>query len=541
MAKLRVSPALVPVALIVFALLFTSASLADSYARIVRLSDVDGSVQIDRNTGQGFEKAIMNMPITQGVRVQTGSVGRAEVEFENGSVLRLVGESTVEFTELALRSNGQRVNDIHVDEGLVYVSFRKKGDDDFRISFANRTLDLTRDVHFRLLVDRGNIEIAVTKGELEVQGQSEVAKVKKNETFNLDLTDGAPYTLAKGITTLNTDDYDQERTTYLDQYASNQNYGNSPYTYGYSDMNRYGSFFDAPGYGMVWRPTSFGAGWDPYSDGYWSNYGNQGYVWVSSYPWGWTPYRYGHWVFLPAYGWAWQPGGWNQWNQGVAILNPPPSYHGPVTPPVGSGSTVVVGTPAPRPPRVIQTEDIHNPRRPDRGPTGGPVSSGVVNSGDARVPRDSRTVGTAPFTPGNPGSTTMMPAPPAPIDRQEIGRPDRATKGEQIVQPPANGAVKTVAPTPVTPAPAPPQNMQPSRPTMPQRTETPHVDPPHATQPSAPVREQRSAPPPPATKQASPPPAPKAASFHSHAGGGWHQTSTVSHASGASRPGRSPK
>ena len=37
---------------------------ADSQARIVRLSDVQGTVQIDKNTGLGFESAFANLPIT---------------------------------------------------------------------------------------------------------------------------------------------------------------------------------------------------------------------------------------------------------------------------------------------------------------------------------------------------------------------------------------------------------------------------------------------------------------------------------------------
>ena len=60
-------------------------SFADSQARIVRLSQVDGDVQIDRNTGQGYEKAFINLPITQGAKLRTGQGARAEIEFEDGS------------------------------------------------------------------------------------------------------------------------------------------------------------------------------------------------------------------------------------------------------------------------------------------------------------------------------------------------------------------------------------------------------------------------------------------------------------------------
>src|SRR4051812_24769208 len=99
MAKQSVLHAVSALALAFCALIIAPFSFADSYARIVRLSDVDGSVQIDRNTGNGFEKAIPNMPITQGVRLETGSTGRAEVEFENGSVVRLTEETSLEFSQ----------------------------------------------------------------------------------------------------------------------------------------------------------------------------------------------------------------------------------------------------------------------------------------------------------------------------------------------------------------------------------------------------------------------------------------------------------
>ena len=93
------SPSRVTFVLLVCALLALPA-LADSQARIVRLSDVQGSVQIDKNTGLGFESAFVNLPITQGTQVRTGDRARAEIEFEDGSSLRLTPNTTVEFSKL---------------------------------------------------------------------------------------------------------------------------------------------------------------------------------------------------------------------------------------------------------------------------------------------------------------------------------------------------------------------------------------------------------------------------------------------------------
>ena len=95
----------VPIALVVVAVLLclSSALFAqDSKARIVRLSFVDGQVQIDRNAGQGWEKAILNMPIIQGSKLSAEQGSHVEVEFEDGSTARLVGPAQVAFPQLTL-------------------------------------------------------------------------------------------------------------------------------------------------------------------------------------------------------------------------------------------------------------------------------------------------------------------------------------------------------------------------------------------------------------------------------------------------------
>lgn len=496
MAKARWSFALPIAALAIFALLTAQNLYADSNARIVRLSDVEGSVQIDRNTGHGFEKAIQNMPITQGVRLETGMTGRAEVEFENGSVLRLAGDSSVQFSNLTLRSNGDQVNEVRVNDGTVYANFRRKGDTDFRLWVGNRPLDLEKDVRLRLRVDRSEAQIAVFKGEVKIQGASESAKVKKNETLTLDLADGSRYNLAKGISRYPADDYDEERNQYLDQYASTRTYGNSPYAYGYSDLNRYGSFFDVPGYGMVWRPVGVGLGWDPYGDGYWSFYPGNGYVWVSGYQWGWTPYRFGSWLFVPSYGWCWRPGYWNRWNTGVSVVNPPAGWRNPTPPPPGGGTTVIVGQPrTPRIPRKIEVEDMG--LRPDGRrkpaivtvpgqPTGAPATGVSIQGGT-----------TTPPAPAAPVVSQPSPVQPSTAGRVEPTRPTKMTRDFEGDAPEVRRGTQRspqqVQPPNTTPAPSRQMSAPPSPPQAPRA----------APATPAPAPKMQSAPPP---IRSSPPP-----------------------------------
>src|SRR6266852_1842917 len=123
-------------------------ALADSQARIVRLSDVQGSVQIYKNTGIGFENAFLNLPITQGTQVRTHDRERAEIEFEDGSTLRIIPDPAVEFSTLSLSDGGKRTSAINLIEGMAYVNWL--GKDDFSLNFSREKISLDHAAHFRV-------------------------------------------------------------------------------------------------------------------------------------------------------------------------------------------------------------------------------------------------------------------------------------------------------------------------------------------------------------------------------------------------------
>ncbi len=318
-------------------------SFADSQARIVRLSQVDGDVQIDRNTGQGYEKAFLNLPITQGTKVRTGSDARAEIEFEDGSTLRITPATAVEFSELALRDSGARASSLNLQTGTAYLNFKgDKSAQEFSLGFGRERLALTKAAHLRVELKDSGATLAMFKGDVEVEGPSGKVEVEKKHSATFDLTGANPYTLANNLEPDPYDDWDKQQEKYHEQYSASSLNSFSPYAYGSSDLNYYGSFYNMPGYGMMWQPYLVGAGWDPFMNGAWMWYPGFGYTWVSSYPWGWTPYRYGSWTYVPSYGWFWQPGNsWAGWNTGPQITNPPRQFNFP-RPPATPGRTLVV-------------------------------------------------------------------------------------------------------------------------------------------------------------------------------------------------------
>ena len=318
-------------------------SFADSRARIVRLSQLDGDVQIDRNTGQGFEKAFINLPIVQGNKLRAGQDARAEIEFENGSTLRITPGTVVEFPQLALRDSGARSSTLNLLQGTAYLNFKGDKEEEFSLTFGREKLALFKPAHLRIELRDADATVAVFKGDVNVAGESgKVVEVDKKHSATFDLAGAAPYTLASNLEPDPYDDWDKQQDKYHQQYSLSSSNGYSPYAYGTSDLNYYGSFYNIPGYGMMWQPFLVGAGWDPFMNGAWMWYPGAGYAWVSAYPWGWTPYRYGSWTYIPSNGWFWQPGrSWAGWNTVPRITNPPQRFSAP-RPPAVPGQTLVV-------------------------------------------------------------------------------------------------------------------------------------------------------------------------------------------------------
>ena len=313
--------------------------LADSQARIVRLSDVQGSVQLDKNTGLGFENAFLNLPITQGAQLKTLQNGRAEIEFEDGSTMRLAPNSTVLFSTLGSSDSGQHTSEINLVEGMAYVNWL--GKDAINLNFSREKVSLDHAAHFRVDTSTEAANVAVFKGSVDIEGPAGKLMVEKKKTASFNAADNDKSTLANNIVEAPLDSWDKESIAYHDQYAKNNS---SPYAYGVSDLNYYGSYSNIPGYGTMWQPYFTGIGWDPFMDGAWSWYPGYGYMFASAYPWGWMPYRYGNWVFVPGFGWMWQPGAWNSWVT-VPRYRPTTLVHVTplVAPTTGTAKTVVVG------------------------------------------------------------------------------------------------------------------------------------------------------------------------------------------------------
>lgn len=475
-------------------------ALADSDARIVRLSYLSGDVELDRRDGRGYESGFLNMPVTESMRIWARGDGFAEIELEDGSTLRLTPDTRVEFLEMRRHSTGRTITMVEFQEGTAYLDL-KGGEDEFRLVFGrSQEVRIERSASFRITIDRSSLDLAVTKGKVEIITPGGSVDVRKGETISFNVDSPSRYVLVDEVREARYDDWDRDRENERERYwARRERDVRYPYNYGVADLHYYGTYIHVPGYGYVWRPLYVSSAWSPFQDGAWVWYSGYGYVWVSSYPWGWVPYRYGTWVYLNSHGWCWQPssGSW-QWAAFPRADRWPGGFHrpsgrnrGPV--PIGRGYRDVwdeerdrarrdrdrdgeesIFTRARREADRRRAGNTSAPGQPDGGTTTPPASEpaptaptadSTRRSGPAPAPdadgggtifeRARREGDRRNAPPAPPPVTESRPAPPPdsrPVPRYEDRGPSKPTPAPAPSTPAPSAAPAPAAPPPSAPA-----------------------------------------------------------------------------------------
>jgi hypothetical protein len=313
-----------------------------SQVRAVRISDVEGKVQVLEGNDVAFDQAEPNMPAVEGMRLVTGDNGRLEIEFEDGSVARVTPDSSIRLTQLRRNADGSTVTQIDALTGLSYYELNSRGGE-YSVHFGVNSATPMQNAVFRVALDASPSQLAVMHGAVHVDdGQGLSLDVHPNQTFQTDPQQPGEFTIAQVVAADSWDQWNSDRDQTLSQLEANQSTARAssgnPDNPAWNDLDYYGNWYSLPGYGQVWSPAGVSANWDPFGNGAWGYYAGSGYTWISGYPWGWWPYHCGAWDFLDGYGWIWIPGncgygfygsGWYPYS---TVWNVPPNYLLPVRP-----------------------------------------------------------------------------------------------------------------------------------------------------------------------------------------------------------------
>jgi hypothetical protein len=319
-------------------------------ARAVRLSSVDGQVQLSKDSQTIADAAVANTPLFEGTRVATGDDGRAEIQFEDGSVARLSPNSSLTLTVLrGAGSNGEA--QISLEGGLGYFELQGGSlSGTIKVCFGDSVATASGFTVMRVNLDTPPGELAVFSGNAHLERGSAVAvDMHGGESLALSATDVSRYTLNETIEPDSWDSWNSDRDQLLTSQAAaatgaTKNYSQSSNP-AWNDLDANGNWYNVPGQGNIWSPyDASNVGWDPYGNGNWGYSPGFGYTWISGYPWGYLPYQCGMWNWYDSFGWGWAPGmgGCNPWWFGGG------GYYGPN---IGAGYGGYRPPLRPRPPR----------------------------------------------------------------------------------------------------------------------------------------------------------------------------------------------
>jgi len=290
-----------------------SASLGD-----MRISYLDGDVQVRTADTSEWVPASINMPLMSGDALWVPEGGRAGIHLRDGTSVRLNENSSLEILTI-----GGDSFQFYLSMGRAYVNFRglkgKLLQMDTPVS-STRAYDRAR---FRIDVSgSGFTDVSVFKGAVYTEGRNGKTRVAAGKILSLGedtYAELAPLGPADDWERWNSDMDRKLERRYSSRYLPGEL---DAYSY---DFDEYGKWVSTRDYGYVWTPTVVSVGWAPYRHGRWTWRGGD-YVWISYDPWGWAPYHYGRWAFGVSIGWYWVPPvrGSVYWSPGfVAWVNTP--------------------------------------------------------------------------------------------------------------------------------------------------------------------------------------------------------------------------
>jgi hypothetical protein len=310
-------------------------SFADSsHVRIIRLSLVQGDVRFARDVkgdplvsdNATWETAELNLPVRQGYVLATDK-GRAEVEFENGSMAFLSDGTVLEFYDLSL-DDGAKTTRLILRQGTASFYVNPSNGDYFSVTGGDFSVEADGRSSFRLdNFDDGSV-VNVLKGHVSVLRKNNATELAKGQSLSIRANDSASPSIGQ---LSDSDDFDRWVSGRIESVSAAttaaQQYVNSPnYSSGLAGLYTYGAFYSCGAYGNCWRPYGVGAGWCPFDSGFWFLDPSIGMSFIGYQPWGWVPYHYGGWIFDPTRGWMWAPGGF-----GGGILYTGTPRYSPVT------------------------------------------------------------------------------------------------------------------------------------------------------------------------------------------------------------------
>ena len=274
----------------------------DPPTRVARLNFMQGSVSFQPGGEGDWVTAVPNRPLTTGDNLWADKDSRAELHVGSTSI-RMGSETSITFLDL-----DDQTTQLRLSAGSLIVRVRHLDDgNNFELDTPNLAFTLLQPGEYRVDVNPDGSQTVTTvwrgRGEVTGGGASYTVIAGQRAVFNG--TEQLDHEIEQLPARDDFDSWSSSRDQ-REERAESANYI-SPEVTGYEDLDDYGRWHYAAGYGPVWAPVSVAPGWAPYRFGHWVWVDPWGWTWVDDAPWGFAPFHYGRWAFVTG-GWCWVPG-----------------------------------------------------------------------------------------------------------------------------------------------------------------------------------------------------------------------------------------
>ena len=289
--------------MLVVALLMVPVYALSADLGYMRISLIEGDVQIKTPEAGDWGYASINTPLAEGDQVWAPRGGRVELQLNSGTYIRLSENSALQI--LSMDSDSSQ---FYLLQGNAYFYYDSPRGSVIQVDTPDASTRAFDGAIFRIDMsdEYEYTDVAVYKGFVETENEVGRTRINAGQMVSLGQnTNGQVAPMGPS------DDWETWNKTRNDRIFAGRG-ASSGYlptelnAYSY-DFDNYGRWSHVPEYGNVWTPTvGISANWSPYREGRWIWRGGD-YVWVAYEPWGWAPYHYGRWSFVINIGWFWVP------------------------------------------------------------------------------------------------------------------------------------------------------------------------------------------------------------------------------------------
>ncbi|MHB1936478.1 MAG: DUF6600 domain-containing protein [Acidobacteriaceae bacterium] len=270
--------------------------------RVARLAQIAAQVSLEPAGTDQWTAAVPNTPLTNGDRLYVNRQGHAELQMGQ------MGVRAWKYTDVTVANLSNDTTQLALAQGSLHVrTFLLGPKSNVEVDTPNGAITAMQPGDFRLDVytSDGGTLVTVDSGEIQIRGPGLAKVLGAGQCAHL-VGSNPIHVLTQPMP--GKDPFDVWSLQRDRAFLSSQSRQHvNPYTVGFDDLDRYGTWKQTLEYGPVWYPSEVPAGWSPYSTGRWAWVAPWGWTWVDADAWGFAPFHYGRWTDLGSR-WGWVPG-----------------------------------------------------------------------------------------------------------------------------------------------------------------------------------------------------------------------------------------